>query len=319
MPKTTKLTEKPVIPAADAIAPNANIVMTTPDGVRLAPAEQVAELMVAGLAPETAVSQNTENLEAMQGQLVAMQDAQSSISTGIGALQQQIAAIQLTPGPKGDKGDVGAIGLQGIPGAIGPKGADGLTGPTGSTGQKGDTGAIGGVGPKGDTGSVGATGATGAAGSQGVMGAVGAKGDTGAAGPIGNIGPSGVVAATSPIIYDPATKTLTILAATQSAPGVMSAADKVRIDAAGKSAIASGTTSIPTIALGGNTNLTVTFSKALAATPTSLSYSIWGALLSSFTVTEVSRSAIGAVLNVKANALISAGGTLQVLGYLDVP
>ena len=73
-------------------------------------------------------------------------------------IEDGIANIELTPGPKGD------------------------TGPQGPKGDKGDTGEQGPVGPQGPKGDKGDTGEQG---EQGIQGPKGDKGDTGAQGPAG--------------------------------------------------------------------------------------------------------------------------------------
>ena len=125
-------------------------------------------------------------------------------------------------GPTGPTGATGAAGAKGDTGEVGPQGATGATGPTGETGPAGATGATGAQGPQGDkgdkgdtgdTGPAGATGATGPTGPEGPTGPTGLTGETGATGatgPTGPTGPSGVVAATSPILYDSGTQTVSI-------------------------------------------------------------------------------------------------------------
>ena len=46
-------------------------------------------------------------------------------------VEQGIATVELTPGPKGDKGDPGADGARGPEGPEGPAGADGADGADG--------------------------------------------------------------------------------------------------------------------------------------------------------------------------------------------
>lgn len=58
-------------------------------------------------------------------------------------VEQEIAKIELTPGPQGPKGDTGEQG---------PKGDTGATGEKGATGDKGETGSIGPEGPQGPAG-----------------------------------------------------------------------------------------------------------------------------------------------------------------------
>jgi len=134
-------------------------------------------------------------------------------------------------GPTGPEGPAGAQGPQGEPGATGPAGETGATGPAGPAGEQGpagpqgETGATGATGPEGpegpqgpqgETGATGATGPegpagpTGAEGPQGPQGVQGETGPAGATGPQGPQGDSGVVAATSPILYDAETQTVSI-------------------------------------------------------------------------------------------------------------
>ena len=55
----------------------------------------------------------------------------------LNAIEQGIAGVELTPGPKGDKGD------KGDPGTAGKDGADGSPGAKGDKGDKGDPGPAG--------------------------------------------------------------------------------------------------------------------------------------------------------------------------------
>ena len=110
-------------------------------------------------------------------------------------------------GPAGATGATGAQGPQGEQGIQGPKGDTGDTGPTGPAGPTGSTGPQGPQGIQGETGPAGPTGATGPQGPQGIQGETGPQGATGATGPQG---PSGVVAASSPIVYNAETQTISI-------------------------------------------------------------------------------------------------------------
>ena len=92
--------------------------------------------------------------------------------------------------------------------------------------SQGPTGATGPQGPKGDTGARGATGP------QGPKGDTGATGATGPQGPKGDTGPRGL----------PGVNATTTAVATQSANGLMSAADKKKLD--GIAASASGARTI---------------------------------------------------------------------------
>lgn len=64
----------------------------------------------------------------------------------VDALVQQVATIELTPGPQGERGPEGPqgeVGPRGTAGAAGATGLQGLRGETGQQGPKGDTGAAG--------------------------------------------------------------------------------------------------------------------------------------------------------------------------------
>ena len=95
------------------------------------------------------------------------------------AFADDLAAIELTPGPEGP---------QGVQGPQGPQGEQGIQGPKGDKGDKGDTG---GQGPAGQDGYTpvkgvdyfdGEDGAQGPQGDQGIQGPKGDKGDKGDAG-----------------------------------------------------------------------------------------------------------------------------------------
>lgn len=107
------------------------------------------------------------------------------------ATTEQLAAVQMTPGPagptgptgaKGNTGNTGAQGVQGPAGAAGPAGPTGLTGATGATGPAGPTGLTGATGPQGPIGNTGAAGTTGQTGATGAAGATGPQGIQGPAG-----------------------------------------------------------------------------------------------------------------------------------------
>lgn len=116
------------------------------------------------------------------------------------SVDEKIATIELTPGPKGDKGDpftyndftaeqlaalVGPQGPSGEKGEQGPQGIQGEQGPAGADGAKGEKG------DKGDPGIQGEVGPQGPKGDKGDTGEAGPKGDTGERGPQGEIGPQG--------------------------------------------------------------------------------------------------------------------------------
>lgn len=113
------------------------------------------------------------------------------------SVDSKIAAIELTPGPKGDKGDpftyndFTAEQLAALKGEKGDKGDTGDVGPQGPAGEKGDKGETGPQGlqgepgPKGDPGEVGPAGEKGDKGDPGDIGPQGPQGETGPAGPKG--------------------------------------------------------------------------------------------------------------------------------------
>lgn len=111
----------------------------------------------------------------------------------------------------GPQGPAGPQGIQGDPGPTGPTGPAGATGPAGPQGIQGDPGP---TGPTGPTGATGPTGPQGPQGDPGPTGPTGATGATGATGPQGPQGDPGVVSATSPILYDAPTQTVSLGAVT---------------------------------------------------------------------------------------------------------
>lgn len=129
--------------------------------------------------------------------------------------------VYLVQGGVSKQTTVSALGATGPQGPAGPTGPQGPAGPTGATGPAGATGATGATGPAGPQGPQGDPGPTGATGPQG---------PTGPTGPTGPQGPAGVVTATAPLTYDAGTQTVAISAATTSAAGSMSAADKTKLD-----------------------------------------------------------------------------------------
>ena len=107
---------------------------------------------------------------------------------------EQLAALVGPQGPAGEKGDKGEQGPQGIQGEQGPAGADGAKGDKGDKGDPGIQGEVGPQGPKGDkgdTGEAGPKGDTGERGPQGEIGPQGPKGDIGETGPQGPAGEKG--------------------------------------------------------------------------------------------------------------------------------
>lgn len=103
----------------------------------------------------------------------------------VDALEQDLANIELTPGPQGDKGDTGDTG------ATGPAGPQGIPGEQGLQGVAGNDGADSIVaGPPGPPGQDGIS-IQGPPGPEGEVGFQGPKGDTGPQGPQGIQGPPG--------------------------------------------------------------------------------------------------------------------------------
>ena len=80
----------------------------------------------------------------------------------LNAIENGIAEIELTPGPKGEKGEAGPQGPQGEQGAQGPQGEQGAQGPQGEQGPQGPQGEQGPQGPKGEKGEAGPQGPQGA-------------------------------------------------------------------------------------------------------------------------------------------------------------
>lgn len=98
------------------------------------------------------------------------------------ATKDEVKAVQLKAGVKGDRGEKGERGepgpqgLQGIPGPVGPKGD---AGPKGDKGEQGDRGLQGLQGSPGQTGPRGEQGQPGPAGERGPIGPTGPKGENG--------------------------------------------------------------------------------------------------------------------------------------------
>lgn len=209
-------------------------------------------------------------------------------------------------GPAGPKGDTGATGAQG------PKGDKGATGAQGPKGDKGDTGATGAQGPKGDKGDTGATGAQGPKGDKGDTGEAGPRGEAGpnsittstattingllrgdgstvsAASAVGSatrgvyVNSNGNLVQMSYSVYRdvPSNARFTDTTygnATQSVAGLMSAADKTKLDgvAAGATANAGTITKVQAngtdVASGGTANIPAASTSAYGVTKLSSS------------------------------------------------
>lgn len=126
--------------------------------------------------------------------------------------------------------DVGEIrGPQGLAGPAGPQGPTGNTGGAGATGAVGPAGPQGATGPTGTAGAQGATGATGA-GATGPQGPAGSQGATGATGP-GSTTNLGYSQTGTTLTVTSSTGTSAVLpAADTTNAGVLSAADKVKLN-----------------------------------------------------------------------------------------
>ena len=103
-------------------------------------------------------------------------------------VDEQIAEIELLPGPQGPTGPQGEQGTQG---ARGPQGETGPQGPQGTQGADGTQGVQGPQGPQGEAGIQGADGPQGPQGTQGADGAAGPQGPQGPQGEQGTQGPQG--------------------------------------------------------------------------------------------------------------------------------
>lgn len=168
----------------------------------------------------------------------AVQAKLNAVGGAIGATGPQgQQGIQGPAGPTGSTGATGATGAAGTPGLNGATGPAGLQGPQGPQGVPGPQGTAGNPGATGVTGATGAAGATGSTGSQGPQGATGPQGTAGTAGATGATGPN---SATNLTFAQTAT-TLTIESSTgndavlpvadATNAGVLSAADKVKLNA----------------------------------------------------------------------------------------
>ena len=63
-----------------------------------------------------------------------------NIKATVDYIDQEIANIELTPGPQGEQGTQGPTGPQGIQGEIGPQGPQGIQGEVGPQGPQGESG-----------------------------------------------------------------------------------------------------------------------------------------------------------------------------------
>lgn len=70
-------------------------------------------------------------------------DLESRIAAAFLGVEDDLSAIELTPGPQGEPGPTGATGPAGPAGETGPQGEQGPTGSTGATGPSGPSGPAG--------------------------------------------------------------------------------------------------------------------------------------------------------------------------------
>lgn len=147
--------------------------------------------------------------------------SESSLAPAVVTKLNTVAGSQ---GATGATGPAGAQGPQGNAGAAGATGASGAAGPTGAAGNAGATG------PSGTAGATGATGPTGTAGAVGATGPTGTQGATGPAGPGGSTDLSVTNDATTVTVASSTGNDAVLPAATTSAAGVLSAADKTTLD-----------------------------------------------------------------------------------------
>jgi len=168
--------------------------------------------------------------------LQAALDAKASTGTAITAVTVSTldAGADATAAlAAGTDGQTLALGIpRGAQGVQGPKGDTGERGPQGEKGDTGATGATGPQGPKGDTGATGPKGDKGDTGARGVQGEVGPQGPKGDRGETGATGPKGdsyvLTDADKAEIVNSVVET--IGTATTGAAGLMSAADKSKLD-----------------------------------------------------------------------------------------
>ncbi len=112
-------------------------------------------------------------------------------------VRDEVAKVDLPPGPqgppgpRGDRGESGLRGEIGRLGPTGPEGPQGEAGPQGPRGQAGPKGESGDAGPQGERGLRGERGEAGPPGEAGPQGEPGPRGERGATGPPGEQGPPG--------------------------------------------------------------------------------------------------------------------------------
>lgn len=108
-----------------------------------------------GVTAQTYFNAIDVDIDQAQADIAALQSGKASVTY----VDDQIAAIELTPGPQGEEGPEGEKGDTGDTGATGLTGAQGIQGIQGVKGDTGDTGPTGASGATGPTGSTGADGA----------------------------------------------------------------------------------------------------------------------------------------------------------------
>lgn len=129
--------------------------------------------------PLTEYAKKSELPQAYNDTVLKMRVQTLETKTETLATKDEVKAVQLKAGVKGDRGEKGERGepgpqgLQGIPGPVGPKGDAGPKGDRGDQGLQGLQGAPGQTGPRGEQGQ------TGPAGERGPIGPTGPKGENG--------------------------------------------------------------------------------------------------------------------------------------------
>ena len=130
-------------------------------------------------------------------------------------------------GPEGQQGPPGTDGLQGDPGPQGDQGSQGIQGIQGIQGEKGDTGLQGIQGPQGIPGTTGPEGPEGPEGPQGPEGPPGSPGGGGGA---TNLSWGNLTTETGEVLSDTGTNAV-LTSATPESAGLLSGADKTKVDA----------------------------------------------------------------------------------------
>jgi outer membrane murein-binding lipoprotein Lpp len=261
------------------------------------------------------------------GVTLAAQSAQSAaagVRTDLTALQQQVATIQLTPGPAGPAGPTGETGASG---STGPQGSTGPAGPPGRDGVDGQSivGPAGPVGPKGDRGDAGPAGQsiTGPAGPAGPVGATGVTGATGPAGasitgPAGATGPQGPAGTPADMTRVAALESsMTTAQSGITANATATTALTTRVAAQEAKTVlvrrASPAPVLPLIALGGSYDAVVTWDTAMPDTNYAIVLPTVSGLAGKATmaVKAGTKTTTGVTITVTATVAVAAGSVLD--------